>query len=77
MNLLKANLTEFIPALAKLADERDFPWDRIDRLFLKKLDKRKTLSQGETMVVQACIYDLIVSLKKGEKQALGLLHFLG
>ena len=68
MNPLKANLTEFIPTLAKMADERDFPWDRIDKLFLKKLDKRNALSQGETIVVQACIYDLIISLKKGKSK---------
>jgi hypothetical protein len=76
MNLVKANLEAYLPALAELADGRDFPWTKIDKLFQKKLDERTTASQGQSMEVEASLYDLIISLKKQETRAVGLLHFI-
>jgi hypothetical protein len=76
MNLVKANLEAYLPALAELADGRDFPWAKIDKLFRKKLDERTVASKGQSMEVEASLYDLIISVKKQETRALGLLHFI-
>lgn len=76
MNLVKKNLQIFIPALIELVDGQDFPWDKIDKLFSKKIQDRISKYNGETTIVEASIYDIIVSAKKQESSAVGLLHFL-
>jgi hypothetical protein len=37
MNLVKENLSIYVPSLVELIGENDFPWDNIDKKFNKKL----------------------------------------
>jgi hypothetical protein len=74
MNLVKENLSLFVPALVELVDYKDFPWERIDKLFLKKIDTRMT-QHKEGDVIEASIYDIIIAAKIQNIQALRLLQF--
>lgn len=76
MNLVLENLKLFIPALVQLVDGRDFPWDSIDLLFSEKIKDRISKLTGETLEIEASIYDIIVEAKKQNSKAIGLLHFL-
>jgi hypothetical protein len=76
MNFVKTNLEIYLPALVDLIDFSDFPWDKIDRLFSEKLKQRTKESKGETIRVEACVYDIIVGAIEGNKMAIGLLDFL-
>lgn len=76
-NLVKSNLQLFLPALVELvADSRDFPWDKIDRLFSKKLQDRIVDFNNGKSQVEATIYDVIIEAKKGNTTAIGHLDFL-
>ncbi len=76
MKLVKENLKLFIPALIEFVDGQDFPWGKIDKLFSDKITDRISESNGETIVVEASIYDIIVAAKKQNSSAIGLLDFL-
>lgn len=76
MNLVKENLEEFIPSLVALVDGKNFPWDRIEGLFDKKIAAREAESKAEAIQVEACIYDLIIAARMQNQQAVRLLHFL-
>lgn len=76
INFVKLNMSIFIPALIRLVEGLDFPWDRIDRLFLEELSERKNRANGEIIVVDATIFDVIVEAKKGNSTAIGYLDFL-
>jgi hypothetical protein len=76
MNLVKENLKLFVPALVELVDGKDFPWTKIDSLFSEKIKMRKAEFKGETIIIEASIYDIIVEAKQQNSSALGLLDFL-
>ncbi|HEY8659023.1 MAG TPA: hypothetical protein VIL78_08295 [Hanamia sp.] len=76
MNSVKTNLEFYLPALIELIDFSDFPWGKIDQSFSKKWEQRTLESNGEKMLIEASIYDIIIETKKGKRQAIGLLDFL-
>lgn len=76
INFSKLNFTHYIPAVMELIKGLDFPWDRIDRLFQEKLRERKLSANGETIIVEATIFDYIIEARKGNSTAVGFLHFL-
>ncbi|MCW3110733.1 MAG: hypothetical protein JWQ09_5239 [Segetibacter sp.] len=76
MNLVKVNLELYLPALVELIDFDDFPWDKIDQAFSAKWEQRTIESNGEKMLIEASIYDIIIEAKKNNRQAIGLLDFL-
>jgi hypothetical protein len=75
-NLVKENLEEAIPSLVALVNGGKFPWDKIDRLFNAEVDKRLAACKGETITVEACIYDIIIAARKQKPQAIRLLRFI-
>jgi hypothetical protein len=76
MNFVKANLEKYLPALIALVDFSDFPWDKIDRMFSKRIKRRILDSKGETIRVEACVYDIIVAANKGNRTEIGFFDFL-
>jgi hypothetical protein len=92
INMVKANLSRFLPALVEFIGKLEFPWDRIDRFFSDELTKRQQkiddklkglLASGNTsdpedvsITLEVCIYDVIVLAAKGNSTAIGFLHFL-
>jgi hypothetical protein len=76
INFVKLNVSLFIPYLVKLVEGLNFPWDRIDNLFREKLKERKLLANGNTITVEATIFDVIVEAKKNNSTAIGYLDFL-
>ncbi|RZK44672.1 MAG: hypothetical protein EOO61_02950 [Hymenobacter sp.] len=76
MNLVKENLQQAIPSLVVLLDVKSFPWDKIERLLNKKFAERVAECKGESIIVEACIYDVIVEARKQMPQAIRLLHFI-
>lgn len=76
-NLVKNNLQLFLPALVELvSDSRDFPWDKVNRLFSKKLQDRIIDFNNGKSLIEATIYDIIIEAKKGNTNAIGHLDFL-
>jgi hypothetical protein len=76
MNLVKVNIELYLPALVKLIDFDDFPWNKIDKAFSAKWEQRTIESKGEKMLIEASVYDIIIEAKKNNRQAIGLLDFL-
>lgn len=77
MNRVKSNIAYYLPALIKIIGESDFDWPYIDTLFSKKLNEREKKANGDkTIEIEATIYDIIIEVKKGNKQAHRLLDFL-
>jgi hypothetical protein len=70
------HLKNHLPDLVGLIGDADFPWLDIDNMVLKKINERIKASGGETIMVEANLYDMIVYAKKGNNQAIGLLDFL-
>jgi len=70
------HLNNHLPDLMKLIGNADFPWLDIDKMVLTKINERIKASGGQTIMVEANLYDMIVSAKKGNNQAIGLLDFL-
>lgn len=71
----KTNLKYYVPSLVELVDNKDFPWNKIERMFTEKLNQRVDSIDGEHLLVEASIYDIIVQVKKDNIQATGLLHY--
>ena len=59
----------------KIVGDFDLDWTHIDNLFSKKIADRVAQSKGETIIVEATIYDIIVEVKKQNLQAIRLLDF--
>ncbi|MBO6659397.1 MAG: hypothetical protein JJ862_06185 [Roseivirga sp.] len=75
MNLVKENLRLYLPAIVEFLGKHDFPWTKVNSDFNKKIEKRLKEASGETSTVEASIYDIIISCKKGLKDYEGLLVF--
>jgi hypothetical protein len=77
MNVLKENITFYLPAITDIVDDTDFDWKRIDKLFSDELTKRtaKANANGGTCPIDATIYDIIIEVKNGNLQALRYLIF--
>lgn len=75
MNLVKQNLSIFLPELVKFIGEEQFPWDEIDYKFEKKIDSRFSKTSSNLLIVEACILDQIVSIKKGHSDYNGMMDF--
>jgi hypothetical protein len=76
INYAKENIALFLPALIYFTDYPDFPWKKINAIFNEKVEERTAQAQGETITVQATIFDIIIAAKKGNKTAKGLLLYL-
>jgi hypothetical protein len=74
-NLIKKNLSAYFPELVIFIGDLPFDWDYIDNLFSKEMDNRRNKANGETIIIQATIYDIIVETKKLNLQAIRLLDF--
>lgn len=75
MNKLKENIEFYLPSLIEIVNSTNLDWEIIDKLFSKEIKNRKVKANGEILLVQATIYDIIVEVKKGNLQALRLLSF--
>ena len=75
--MLSTNISFYLPSLIKIIDETnlDFDWDNIDNLFSKEIKARTERANGETSIIEATLYDLIVEVKKENSQAGRLLDF--
>ena len=73
MNLVKYNLSLFIPRLLEFIGDEDFPWDEIERKFDKIIDNRVTREKGDTITIETSIFDQIILLKKGDSEYVGLM----
>lgn len=76
INFVKLNVSLFIPSLLELVEERIFPWDKIDKLFRAEIKKRTLLANGESIKVDATIFDVMIEAKKNNTTAIGYLDFL-
>lgn len=76
INFVKLNVSLFIPSMLELVAEGNFPWDKIDKLFRAELRQRILLANGESITVDATIFDVIIEAKKSNSTAIGYLDFL-
>ena len=76
MNRVKSNISFYLPALIDIVGDSHFDWNHIDNLFSKKIKERIIEGKGQTIIVEATIYDMIVAVKKKNKRAIGLMDFL-
>ena len=65
-----------MPALIYFTDHPDFPWKKINNLFNVKIQERKARANGETITIEASLFDIITAAKAGNTTAKGLLLFL-
>ena len=75
MNLVKQNLSIFLPELTKFIGDEQFPWDEIDYKFDKKIESRFSKNPEGSIIVEACIFDQIVSIKKRNTDYTGMMDF--
>ena len=75
MNLVKENLKIFTPQIVNLIDSNDFPWDRINEKFNKKIEARLESAEENLFTVQASVYDHIIGAKKKKLNCIGLLKY--
>jgi hypothetical protein len=77
MNRVRENIRLYLPAIINIVGEEDFDWEQIDELFSAELVKRgaEFNVDGEPLLIQATIYDIIIEVKKGNLQAMRLLSF--
>jgi hypothetical protein len=75
-NMVVLNLLAYFPELMKLANGLNIDWNRIDKLFSKKIQDRIKQGNGMPVTVEVTIYDIIVSIKKGDITAVGMMDFL-
>lgn len=76
INFVKLNVSLFIPSLLELASDQTFPWDKIDNLFRAEIKQRTLLANGESLPIDATIFDIIIEAKKNNATAIGYLDFL-
>jgi hypothetical protein len=76
INFARENVALFLPALIYFTDHPDFPWKRINKLFSAKIQERKAKANGETITIEASVFDIIIAAKTGNNTAKGLLLFL-
>ena len=74
-NMLKVNVKSQLPVLLKYIPEEDPDWDRFDKLFSQKEKSRIQEAKGETMFIEACLYDIILAARKRNMDAIILLGF--
>lgn len=74
MNRVKENIKLYLPAIIKIVGD-DFDWDRIDKLFTGEINKRIEKAKEETLIIDVTIYDIIIEVKKGNKEAKRFLSF--
>lgn len=75
MNLVKENLSTFIPSLVELIGENDFPWEAIDKKFNKKIDNILASSNGDVISIETSIFNQIISIKQGKSDYRGFLDY--
>lgn len=75
MNLVKYNLSNYIPELIDFIGEENFPWNDVEKKFDRKIDQRFSESNGETITIEASIFDQVISLKKGDSDYVGMIDF--
>ena len=75
-NMVRLNLQAYFPELLKLAEGLNISWEKIDKMFTRKIEDRKRIANGKPISVQVNIYDVIVLVKKGDFSAVGMLDFL-
>ena len=75
MNLVKYNLGIYIPELIDFIGEENFPWDDVEKKFDRKIQERVSETKGETITIEASIFDQIILLKKGDSDYHGLMDF--
>lgn len=75
MNLVKKNLSLFIPSIVEFLEGQDFPWTKIERNFNKQIEKRFENADNKPITVEANIYDVIIACKQGRKGFFGLLIY--
>jgi hypothetical protein len=71
MNLVKYNLLNYIPELIDFIGEEKFPWDDIEKKFNQRVSKKN----GDSIVIEASIFDQIISIKKGDSDYIGMIDF--
>lgn len=76
INLVKYNLSYYIPKLIDFIGEEKFPWNDLERKFDNKINQRVSETNGNTIVIEASIFDQIISLKKGDSNCIGMMDFL-
>jgi len=74
MNRVKENIRFYLPAIKNIVGD-DFDWERIDKLFSDELTNRTEKANGETLLIEATIYDIIIEVKKRNLQAMRFLSF--
>jgi hypothetical protein len=75
MNLVKYNLSNYIPELIDFIGEEKFPWDAVEKKFDRKIDQRVSEINGDSIVIEASIFDQIISIKKGHSDYIGMIDF--
>ncbi|NLR62603.1 hypothetical protein HGH93_31220 [Chitinophaga polysaccharea] len=77
-NYVKENVTIYFPAIMELIGTNNFNWNEVEEIYNSENIKRikKLEAQGtDTLRVEANIYDIIVEVKKFNRQAIRLLDF--
>jgi hypothetical protein len=75
MNLVKYNLLNYIPELIDFIGEEKFPWDDVEKKFNRKINQRVSKKNGDSIVIEASIFDQIISIKKGDSDYIGMIDF--
>lgn len=75
MNLVKHNLSIYLPKVIEFIGEEEFPWDQIENRFDKLIDRRFSQAKGDSIIVETSIFDQIISIKKGDNAYNGLMDY--
>jgi hypothetical protein len=76
INYVKENIKSSIPALFAFTDYPNFPWKKIDNLFAAKLEQRSIIADGNTITVEATIFDIIIAAKRKDESAIGFVCYI-
>lgn len=74
MNATRMNLTLYVPALIQLCGENGLNWDAYDKLY-SNLREQRYNDGKEGQLVEANIYDIIISAKKADGEGTWLLDY--
>lgn len=76
MTILEENLRTYLPRMVDLVNQNTFPWTKIESRFEKEMDSRfQNKGDREFITIETSIYDIIVSVKNGCKDHIGLLKY--
>ena len=75
MNHVKRNLTNYIPELTKFIGDEKFPWDEIENKYNSRNENLFNNKHVDSILLEASIFDQIISLKKGNSAFEGMVDY--